>query len=213
MDIIRDFMLTDPVLCAELTARTIAGRFGDDPAQATHELGLLALPDGTSRRAFAVHAADAVLLDDLGQVLLITRLHNPGKGKQALPGGLLDDLAGGVVERSLDAARREAAEETGIAPEVLARAHITQLGHRRFNRPFDVRAAYNNFPGRPIKLGEFFTVSTLGFCLRLPGDLRDVALKAGDDATSVLVRPVAALLPGDFAVPDHLEMILAAGRL
>ncbi len=213
MDIIRDHMLIDPGLCAEIAARAVAGRFGDNPAAATHDLGLVRLPDGSARRAWAVHAADSVLLDDLGQVALITRLHNPGRGMRALPGGLLDELPGGGVERGEDAARREAVEEAGFAPPLLARLPAMPLGPRLFERPFDVRAAYNDFPGRPIRLGEFFTVSTQGFCLRVPGDLRALGLRAGDDATAVHVCAAAALTRAEFAVPDHLAMIRAALEL
>ncbi|WP_297372418.1 NUDIX domain-containing protein [Acidocella sp.] len=210
MEIIRDHMLIDPALCAEIIARAVAGGFGDNPSAATHELGLVRLPDGSARRAWAVHAADAVVLDERGQVALITRLHNPGRGKRALPGGLLDELPGGEVERGEDAARREAVEEVWFPPQLLARARAVPLGPRLFERPFDVRAAYNDFPGRPIRRGEFFTVSTQGFCLRVPGDLRDLALMAGDDATNVHVCAVAALTPDAFAVPDHLTMIRRA---
>ncbi|MCB5943911.1 NUDIX hydrolase [Acidocella sp. KAb 2-4] len=210
-EIIHDHMLVDPALKAEIAARCRAGQFGDDPAQAVHELGSLTLPDGTTRRAHLRHAADAVLLDDHGQVALITRLHNPGRGKLAVPGGFIDEV-NGKVESSRAAALREAVEETGIAPALLAQAEIRQIGHRLFDRPFDIRCAWNNMPGTDIRQGEFFTVSTLGFRVKLRGDLREMDLQAGDDAGAVRVLPIAALRREDFAVPDHLDMILAAAR-
>jgi ADP-ribose pyrophosphatase YjhB (NUDIX family) len=211
MDIIKDHMLVDPALKAEIVARCVAGNFGDEPSHAVHALGSVTLPDGTRRRVHLRHAADAVLLDDHGQVALITRIHNPGRGKLAVPGGFIDEVDG-KVESSRTAALREAMEETGISPDVLAQAEVSQIGHRIFDRPFDVRCAWNNLPGTDIRIGEFFTVSTLGFRVRLKGDLREIQLQAGDDAGAVQVFEIAALRREQFAVPDHLDLILAAAR-
>jgi ADP-ribose pyrophosphatase YjhB (NUDIX family) len=209
MEILQDHMLILPGLQAEIVKRCLAGNFGDEPDQAAHSLGNLTLPDGSQKPVFLVHAADALLLDDHGQTILITRLHNPGRGKQAIPGGLLDEVDG-RVESSRTAALREAMEETGISAEVLAGAQISQIGHRRFARPFDIRSAWNNLPGTPIKKGDFFTVSTLGFRIKITGNLRDVVLLAGDDATAVHVVKISDLQPEQFAVPDHIDMIREA---
>ncbi len=209
MEILRDHMLILPELQAEIVARCIAGNFGDEPRLAAQPLGDVALPDGRKKPVWLCHAADAVLLDDHGQTVLITRLHNPGRGKQAIPGGLLDEIDG-QVESSRAAALREAMEETGISAEVLAGAEISQLGPRRYARPFDIRSAWNNLPGTPIQKGDFFTVSTMGFRIKIAGDLRDVALLAGDDATAVHVVEIAGLAPEQFAVPDHIDMIREA---
>jgi 8-oxo-dGTP pyrophosphatase MutT (NUDIX family) len=209
MAFLQDHMLIDRPLQADIVARCLAGNFGDEPSHAAHALGNISLPDGSVKPVWLCHAADAVLLDDFGQTLLITRLHNPGRGKQALPGGLLDEVDG-RTESSHTAALREAMEETGISAEVLAKADIRQLGRRRYNRPFDIRSAWNNLPGTPVQKGDFFTVSTLGFRIKIPGNLQDVALLAGDDATAVHVVDIASLTAGQFAVPDHLEMIREA---
>jgi ADP-ribose pyrophosphatase YjhB (NUDIX family) len=209
MEILRDHMLIVPELQAEIVKRCVAGNFGDEPSQAAHPLGDIWLPDGRKKPVWLCHAADAVLLDDCGQTVLITRLHNPGRGKQAVPGGLLDEV-NGKVESSRVAALREAMEETGISAEVLAGAEIRQIGHRRFARPFDIRSAWNDLSGLPVRKGDFFTVSTLGFRIKIGGDLRDVALLAGDDATAVHVVEIASLTPEQFAVPDHIEMIREA---
>jgi 8-oxo-dGTP pyrophosphatase MutT (NUDIX family) len=206
MDILRDHMLILPDLQTEIVSRCLAGNFGDEPSQGAHSLGTITLPDGARKPIWLCHAADAVLLDDCGQTVLITRLHNPGRGKQALPGGLLDEVEG-QVESSRAAALREAMEETGIGADVLARAEITQLGHRRYARPFDIRCAWKGLIGLPVLKGDFFTVSTLGFRIKIAGDLRDVALLAGDDATAVHVVSVTGLTSEQFAVPDHIEMI------
>ncbi len=209
MEILRDHMLILPGLQAEIVSRCLAGNFGDEPGQAAHDLGGITLPDGGERPVWLVHAADAVLLDDSGQTVLITRLHNPGRGKQALPGGLLD-VVNGQVETSRAAALREAMEETGISAAVLASANVTQLGHRRYARPFDIRCAWRGLKDLPVREGDFFTVSTLGFRIKIAGDLRDVALLAGDDATAVHVVPATAVALDQLAVPDHIEMIREA---
>jgi len=211
MEFLQDHMLILPDLQAEIVKRCLAGKFGDEPDQAAHSLGSIILPDGSEKPVYLCHAADAVLLDDFGQTVLITRLHNPGRGKQAIPGGLLDEVDG-RVESSRNAALREATEETGISAEVLARAQISQIGHRRYARPFDIRSAWNNLSGTPVKKGDFFTVSTLGFRIKITGNLRDVALLAGDDATAVHVVDIASLRPEQFAVPDHIDMIREACR-
>jgi 8-oxo-dGTP pyrophosphatase MutT (NUDIX family) len=116
------------------------------------------------------------------------------------------------VETSRAAALREAQEEAGISPALLAQARISQIGHRLYNRPFDIRCAWNNLPHTDIRLGELFLISTLGFRVKLPGNLRAVALEAGDDAGAVGVVEIASLRVEQFAVPDHLAMILAAAR-
>lgn len=54
-------------------------------------------------------AADCVVLDASGRVLLIRRGHPPFEGQYALPGGFVD--VGETVE---DACRREVLEETGV---------------------------------------------------------------------------------------------------
>lgn len=204
-----DHMLADKNVQAQIIARCQDADIADDPTHVANDLGLLNLPDNTSTRVWMVHAADTVLLDDHGQVALITRLHNPGRGKLALPGGLLDTTEHGL-ENSLTAALREAVEETGISPNFLLKEKTTQLGHRRTVRPFDIRRAWNNLSGTPIRQGELFTVSTLGFCVRLAQNLRDIPFKAGDDAGSVEILLASQITPESLAVPDHLDLIHAA---
>lgn len=207
--VIQNNMLVDPLLQTEIARRCRNGDFPDEPASVANDLGMLDLPNGQTIRVWLCHAADAVLLDDYGQTLLITRLHNPGQGKRALPGGLLDMIPGGV-ESSRHAALREVTEETGIPAEILAQAAVTQLGRRRHVRPFDIRQAWNNLPGTPVQKNDLFTVSTLAFRVKLPGNLQNLALQAGDDATAVTIIPARQISLTELAVPDHLEMIHAA---
>ena len=57
-------------------------------------------------------AADCAVFDARGRVLLIRRKHPPFQGRYALPGGFVE-----IGETVAEAARRELAEETGIAVE------------------------------------------------------------------------------------------------
>jgi ADP-ribose pyrophosphatase YjhB (NUDIX family) len=212
MAVLEDHMVVDAGLRAEIVARVLAGNFGDQPDRAVHELGRIDLPQGRVVPLYLRHAADAVLIDDCGQTVLITRGHNPGRGKLALPGGFLDAGDDGV-ETSLDAAMREAVEETGIGATVLRKAAMSPLGPRRYDRPFDIRAAWSDLAGTAIRKGDFFAVSTRGFRFHVAGDLREFPLKAGDDAHAVHVVRLDRLTPAQFAVPDHLEMIRAAEAL
>jgi ADP-ribose pyrophosphatase YjhB (NUDIX family) len=160
------------------------------------------------------HAADAVLLDDFGHVVLITRKHSPGAGLKALPGGFMDPVQGidgaSVAEKAATAALREATEETGISKRLLEGAHIIPLGHRSYDRPFDIRVAWGDLPNTDIKKGDLFAVSTQGFCVKLLQNLSRVSLKAGDDAKRVLVATISSLTPDEFGIADHRAMIQAA---
>lgn len=57
-------------------------------------------------------AASAVVVRD-GQVLLVKRAHEPGKGEWSIPGGLIE-----LGETIHDAVRREVSEECGIEIDV-----------------------------------------------------------------------------------------------
>lgn len=212
---VKNHMLVDPVLQREIARRAQAGSFGaGQPGQVVNPLGSITMPDGKRVSVYLRHAVDPVLLDDIGQVVLITRRNNPGAGLEALPGGFIDPKrnseGGFVVEQAATAALREAMEETGIGKDILSVAKITAVGTRAYNRPFDIREAWRDIPDTPIKKGDLFAVSTQVFCVRIKGDLSTIALQANDDATKVHVEKVTALRPEQFAVPDHLPMILQA---
>ena len=138
-------MLIDPSMQKEIIRRALDGNLGDDPNQAVHSLGTVKTPDGREVAVHLRHAADAVLLDDFDHVVLITRKHNPGAGLKALPGGFMDPVRGSggvtVAENAVTAALREATEETGIGKQLLETAQVIPLGHRSYNRPFDIRVA------------------------------------------------------------------------
>jgi 8-oxo-dGTP pyrophosphatase MutT (NUDIX family) len=211
---IKDNMLIDPSMQSEIIRRAIDGNFGDNPTQAVHSLGTIKTPDGREVAVHLRHAADAVLLDDLGHVVLVTRKHNPGAGLKALPGGFMDPVQGTggatVAENSATAGLREATEETGVSRQLLEGAQVIPVGHRSYNRPFDIRAAWGDMPGTDIKKGDFFAVSTQALCVKTPQDLSRVSLKAGDDAKAVVVAQISGLTPDEFGVADHLAMIRAA---
>jgi ADP-ribose pyrophosphatase YjhB (NUDIX family) len=209
-------MLVDPALQQEIMRRiTVANICVSQPQHTADPLGLLVMPGGNKVSVFLRHAVDAVLLDDAGKVLLITRRNRPGMGLAALPGGFIDLKHGSAstVEQPVEAALREAREETGISEDILAAANINAVGTRACNRPFDIREAWGDIAGTPIKKGDLFAVSTQAFCVRIAGDLSSIPLQAGDDASHVRVEEVAALQAEDFGVPDHLAMIRQAAGL
>jgi ADP-ribose pyrophosphatase YjhB (NUDIX family) len=211
---IKHNMLVDPPIQERIIRRAIDGKFGDNPNQAVHSLGSVKMPDGREVPVYLRHAADAVLWDDFGHVVLITRKHNPGAGRKALPGGFMDPVQGidGAIvgEKAATAALREATEETGISKRLLEEAQIIPLGHRSYDRPFDIRVAWGDMAGTDIKKGDFFAVSTQGFSVKTTQDLSQVPLKAGDDAKHVLVATISTLTPDEFGIADHLAMIQAA---
>jgi NUDIX domain/Ion channel len=171
---INNNMLIDPSMQKDIIRRAIDGNFGDNPNQAVHSLGTVKTPDGQEVPVHLRHAADAVVMDALGHVVLITRKHNPGAGLKALPGGFMDAVLGvggaTVAENAVAAALREVTEETGISKLLLEEAHIIPVGHRSYNRPFDIRVAWGDIPGTDIKKGDFFAVSTQAFCMKTTQD-------------------------------------------
>ncbi len=209
---VEDNIVVDPAVQRLVVARVLEQVRGDVPARATEDLGLLELPEGGTVRLHLRHAVDPVIVDACGQVVLITRQNSPGKGKLALPGGFIDEVDG-QAEDPLQAAIREAVEETGIDAALLRQAGGEAVGHRIYGRAFDIRRAYNDPPGTPIKQGELFNVSTQAFCFRLSGDLRDVALQAGDDAKAVAIARIVDLRPEQMGTLDHLPMIEAVRQL
>jgi ADP-ribose pyrophosphatase YjhB (NUDIX family) len=211
---IKDNMLIDPYMQKEIIRRAVDGNFGDNPNQAVRSLGTVKTPNGREVAVHLRHAADAVLLDDFGHVVLVTRKHNPGAGLKALPGGFMDPVQGSggatVAENAVTAALREALEETGISQQLLEGAHVVPVGHRSYDRPFDIRVAWGDMPGTDIKKGDFFAVSTQAFCVKTTQDLSRVSLKAGDDANAVVVAKISSLTSEEFGVADHLAMVRAA---
>ena len=211
---IKDNMLIDPCLQKEIIKRAVDGHFGNNPDQAVHSLGTLKMPDGREVAVYLRHAADAVLLDNFGNIVLITRRYDPGAGLKALPGGFIETIQGvggaTVVEKGITAALREAVEETGINKQLLEAAHVFPAGGRSYDRPFDIRVAWGDLLGTHIKKGDLFAVSTQAFSVKTTRDLSQVSLKAGDDAKEVLVAKVSSLTPDQFGIADHLPMILDA---
>ena len=207
-DYVENHQIIDPILQRTIIDRILREHDPNPVVPPAEYLGPITLPDGKIVGLFLRHAADAIMLDDCGRIILITRLQPPGIGKLAIPGGFIDG-----DESSEEAARREAMEETGISGGLLATARILAVLPRLYDRPGDIRIAYNNLVGTNIKKGDVMMISTQGVCLKLPGDFRQYALQAGDDAGSVRVMKIDGLTEDVFAVPDHFSMLLAASRL
>lgn len=179
------------------------------PDKAAHPLGPIVLADGRTVNAHVVHAVDPIITDG-DEIVMINRKNDPGMGKPALPGGLIDPTKGGGVESAVQAAAREAAEEAGID---LATAKATLIGTRNMDRPFDVRVAWNNALEEKygIKEGDIFMVSTQAVRFDAP-DLKQTKLVAGDDALPGTARRVeiSSLNKNSVGIPDHFDMIAQA---
>lgn len=208
MTYVENHHIIDPTLQRAIITRILRDHDPNPIVGPAEYLGPYTLPDGKTVQLCLRHAADAILLDDLGQTILITRLNNPGIGKLAIPGGFIDG-----TESAETAARREAVEETGIPPQFLASAKTLAIMPRLYDRPGDIRIAWNNLPGTNIKKGDIMMVPTQGVCLKLPGDFRQIPLTAGDDAGAVQVAKIRDLTPTKFGIRDHLPMLQAALKL
>jgi hypothetical protein len=97
-DIHKDGMVIHSGVQKQIIARVMAGNFGDQPSQTIHSLGTIITPDGKVVRIHVAHAADAIILDPYGHVLLVTRRYNPGAGLWAAPGGLINPVKGRAGE-------------------------------------------------------------------------------------------------------------------
>lgn len=199
----------------EIADRASKLKITGNPDSAAHALGQITLADGNVVDAHVLHAVDVVATNAKyvaaadAQVVVINRLHDPGKGKPALPGGMLDPTKNGV-ETPVEAAIREAWEETDID---LKGAKATPIGARNMNRPFDVRVAKGN--GLEEKYGikdrDVFMVSTQVIRFDVP-DLEHTTLVAGDDAEpdSVHIEKLSSLSRDKMGIPDHFDLIVAA---
>ncbi|MDB5490381.1 MAG: hypothetical protein JWO78_230 [Micavibrio sp.] len=176
------------------------------PDRAAHCLGNIRLASGKVVQAHVVHAVDPIITDGT-DIVMINRRHDPGIGKPALPGGLIDPARGGGVESAVQAAVREAAEEAGID---LEKADATLIGTRNMYRPYDVRVAQNNNLEEKygIREGDIFMVSTQAVRFDVP-DMATTSLIAGDDALPGSARRVrkSSLRKEDVGIHDHYDMI------
>ena len=179
------------------------------PEKACHPLGDITLADGRTVTAHVLHAVDPIISDG-DEIVMINRKHDPGMGRPALPGGMIDPTRGGGIESAVQAAAREAAEETGSD---LAKAKATLIGTRNMNRPFDVRVATSDELEEKygIKKGDIFMVSTQAVRFDVP-DLKQTKLVAGDDALPGTARRVkiSSLTRDSVGIPDHYDMIVQA---
>ncbi len=180
-----------------------------NPDKASYHLGAVTLANGKTVEAHMIPAVDAVITDGK-EVVMINRLHDPGMGKPALPGGFIDPLKGGGVETAIQASVREALEEAGAH---LSKETAVLVGRRNLDRPFDVRVAINDHLEKKygIKEGDVFMVSTQLVYFDVK-DLRKTRLKSGDDAAPGSARriKISEINKGMMGIPDHFDMIATA---
>jgi ADP-ribose pyrophosphatase YjhB (NUDIX family) len=195
----------DPA-CLDIANRAEGLGITGMPDKASHALGPITLANGQTVQAHVVHAIDPIITDGKGIVTII-RLNEPGKGKPALPGGLIDPLKSGGIESAVQAGAREAMEEAGVD---LSRAKATLIGTRNMNRPHDVRIAMNGGLEEKygIKEGDAFMVSLQSVRYDVP-TLSHMTLTAGDDAAPGSARyiPLKGLKADHFGVAEQFHMV------
>jgi hypothetical protein len=86
-------------------------------------------------------------------------------------------------------------------------AQLQGIGWRRYDRPFDLRAAWNDLPDTGIRQGDIFMVSTQPVYLRTETDLTQVKLAPADDAVGAHVMHTGTITPETLGIPDQLGMI------
>jgi ADP-ribose pyrophosphatase YjhB (NUDIX family) len=202
-------MVVDTALRRDLVARILATGLPDSPAVPWNEIGNVAISDGSDRKLFVRHAADAILMDQARNVVLITRRHPPGAGLLAIPGGFLD-IVDEEFEDVASAARRELLEETGITESIIAGAKLTGIGRRRYDRPFDLRIAWHDFAGTAVRQGDIFMVSTQPVYFCVDKTLAKVKLNAGDDAAAACVMNISEIEADKLGIPDQYAMLREA---
>ena len=153
-----------------------------------------ALPAGYDPYAFepfAVTVDLAVFTVRAGQlhVLVIRRGQEPYAGAWALPGGFVLPR-----ESAETAARRELAEETGLAPEVVAALHLEQL--RTYSEP-----------DRDPRM----RVVSVAFTALVP-DMPEPAAEGGGDAAQARWVPVGEAAGASAALAFDHAVILADAR-
>lgn len=129
----------------------------------------------------------AVVLDQ-GSVLLVKRGHAPSLGKWSLPGGLVD-----VGETTAEAARREVAEECGIAVRIAGVAGVVD----RIVRDADGRVRYHYVLVDYLALpepGEICAGSDAAECRWVPVD--EVERLDVTEGLLDMIRRAAALTGG-----------------
>ena len=188
----------------QIAERAEALNITGDPDKAAHALGPITLADGRIVNAHVVHAVDPIITDGK-TVVMINRSRDPGAGKPALPGGLIDPSKGGGVESAIQAAAREALEEVGVEL-----GEGIRIGTRNMHRPYDVRVALGDDLKEKYGIadGDIFMVSTQGIRFDI-ADLSQTNLIAGDDALPGSARRVEInrISRDTVGIPDHADMI------
>ena len=130
-------------------------------------------------------AAAGVILDSLGEIVLLERAKEPRKGKLGLPGGFVDP-----DEKAEDAALRECREEIGWEPPALS--------------------FIGSFPNRYEYGGVSYSTCDLFFYYRFPEGfgLPRFALRDGESSSSRLVA-LSEIRAEELAFPSLARAIEA----
>jgi 8-oxo-dGTP diphosphatase len=135
-----------------------------------------------TKKKIIKRAADAVILDNNGNVVLIKRRYPPFRGQLALPGGIVEEN-----ETPRKTIIREVKEETNLDVKI--------------EKEIGIYDAKGRDPRGPV--------TSTAFLCSITGDVSQLKLKGGDDAIDANFIPIGELTEIDLAF-DH-EEILQAG--
>jgi ADP-ribose pyrophosphatase YjhB (NUDIX family) len=193
----------------EIVARAQKLHVDSSPDKPAHNLGKIKLANGKEVNVFVVHSVDPVITDG-EYVVTIKRRNDPGKGKLALPGGLIDPKKTGGVETAIEAAVREAGEEVNFD---LSHVKGKVIGTRNMNRPDDIRVVRGDglFKAYGLRDGDVFMVSAQPILFVVPR-LTPEMINAGDDAETGSAQPykISDLKRENFGIPLHFDEIMQA---
>jgi 8-oxo-dGTP diphosphatase len=135
-----------------------------------------------TKKKIIKRAADAVILDGIGNIVLIKRKYTPFRGQLALPGGIVEES-----ETPRETIIREVKEETNLDVKI--------------EKEIGIYDAKGRDPRGPV--------TSTAFLCSITGDVSQLKLKGGDDAIEANFIPIGELTEIDLAF-DH-EEILQAG--
>lgn len=118
-----------------------------------------------------IRCVGAVVLDDAGQLLLVRRAREPGRGRWSVPGGRLE-----TGESDHQAVIREVAEETGLVVEAVARRGFTDDPMPEVGRHYVTLFVECTVIGGQARIGEPDKATDLAWYT--PAELRERELFA-----------------------------------
>lgn len=140
-----------------------------------------------TKKKIIKRAADAVILDGSGNIVLIKRRYPPFRGQLALPGGIVEESEGETPRETII---REVKEETNLDVKI--------------EKEIGIYDAKGRDPRGPV--------TSTAFLCSITGDVSQLKLKGGDDAINADFFPIGELTDIDLAF-DHEEILKDALKI